>query len=332
MVGILLLVSLQMVPLQGSDEKINRQKWDVAIAAVKQKQEKFASAKFLKRQEKKEYFNLIESGDEPVWSILNTIKTNKELDCYFYTSERIGKNSTNAPSSYGIIINDKYCFEIAKKIGKPWFITGLAHSSASDLDTKDVGFSVSYRRPSQQKTSGYGTIPGLFQTYFSITDKETHPDCVILKVTETDSRQFFTLSHKAPADKVNGTIQTELELDKTNGFIPVRMKQTCNIDNVKHFFTAIKKISFDNDLPVNIELETIWKITKQEGVDQNALSKTNIKYSYDDIPLNEFQLSDFGYAEPSEPGGWSVPLYAWGIVSALFFGGIFVFMKRRGSG
>ena len=207
----------------------------------------------------------------------------------------------------------------------------MAHSSASDLDTKDVGFSVSYRRPSQQKTRKYGSIPGLFDTYFSITDKETYPDCVILKVTETDSRQIFTLSHKVPAGKVNGTIQTELELDKTNGFIPVRMKQTCNIDNVKHFFTATKKISFDNDLIVNIELETIWKITKPEGVDQNALYKSNVKYSYDDIPLSEFQLSAFGYAEPSTPSGWSVPLYAWGIVSALFFGGVFVYMKRRGS-
>lgn len=171
----------------------------------------------------------------------------------------------------------------------------------------------------------------MFQTHFTITDKETHLDCVILKVTETDSRQFFTLSHKAPGGKVNGTIQTELELDKTNGFITVRMKQTCNIDNVKHIFTATKKISFANELPVNVELETIWKITKPEGVDQNALYKSSIKYSYDDIPLNEFQLSAFGYAEPSEPGGWSVPLYAWGIVSALFFGGIFVYMKRRGS-
>ena len=109
------------------------------------------------------------------------------------------------------------------------------------------------------------------------------------------------------------------------------MKQTCNIDKVKHLFTATRKIYFANDLIVNIDLETIWKITKPEGVDQNALYKSNIKYSYDDIPLSEFQLSACGYAEPAEPGGWSVPLYAWGIVSALFFGGVFVYMKRRGS-
>ena len=331
MIGIFLLVSVSMAPLQGPDEKINRQKWDVAIAAMKPRQEKFTSAKFLRREEKKEYFNLIEGGDEPVWISSNTVKSNKIIDCYSFTDEKIVGKSKNASVNYGIIINDKYCFEIAKKTGKPWFITGLAHSSASDLDTKDVGFSVSYRRPSQQKTRKYGIIPGLFDTYFSITDKETYPDCVILKVSETDSRQIFTLSHKVPGGKVNGTIQTELELDKTNGFIPVRMKQTCNIDKVKHLFTATRKIYFANDLIVNIELETIWKITKPEGVDQNALYKSNIKYSYDDIPLSEFQLSAFGYAEPAEPGGWSVPFYAWGIVSALFFGGVFVYMKRRGS-
>ena len=331
MVGIFLLVSVSMAPLQGPDEKINRQKWDVAIAAMKPRQEKFTSAKFLRKEEKQEYFNLIEGGDEPVWITLNTTKSNKIIDCFLFTAEKIANKSKNAPENYGIIINDKYCFEIAKKTGKPWFITGLAHSSASDLDTKNVGFSESYRRPSQQKTRKYGSIPGLFHTYFSITDKETYPDCVILKVSETDSRQIFTLSHKAPAGKVNGTIQTELELDKTNGFIPVRMKQTCNIDNVKHLFTATRKITFANDLIVNIELETIWKITKPEGVEQNALYKSIVKYSYDDIPLSEFQLSAFGYAEPSTPGGWSVPLYAWGIVSVLFFGGVFVFMKRRGS-
>ena len=72
MVGIFLLVSVSMAPLQGPDEKINRQKWDVAIAAMKPRQEKFTSAKFLRKEEKQEYFNLIEGGDEPVWITLNT--------------------------------------------------------------------------------------------------------------------------------------------------------------------------------------------------------------------------------------------------------------------
>ncbi|MCY2946338.1 MAG: hypothetical protein NT142_17735 [Planctomycetota bacterium] len=119
MVGIFLLVSVSMAPLQGPDEKINHQKWEVAIAAMKPRQEKFTSAKFLRREEKKEYFNLIEGGDEPVWISSNTVKSNKIIDCYSFTDEKIVGKSKNASVNYGIIINDKYCFEIAKKQESP---------------------------------------------------------------------------------------------------------------------------------------------------------------------------------------------------------------------
>lgn len=185
--------------------------------------------------------------------------------------------------------------------------------------------------PPSRKPESMEVFRGCFTPIFQLPIRRPTPIVLSLRLPKPIADKFSTFPTKYPPVKANGTIQTELELDKTNGFIPVRMKQTCNIDNVKHFFTATRKISFDNDLIVNIELETIWKITKPEGVEQNALYKSIVKYSYDDIPLNEFQLSAFGYAEPSTPGGWSVPLYAWGIVSALFFGGVFVYMKRRGS-
>ena len=64
MIGIFLLVSVSMAPLQGPDEKINRQKWDVAIAAMKPRQEKFTSAKFLRKEEKQE-----SPGLSPDWRI-----------------------------------------------------------------------------------------------------------------------------------------------------------------------------------------------------------------------------------------------------------------------
>ena len=110
MVGIFLLVSVSMAPLQGPDEKINRQKWDVAIAAMKPRQEKFTSAKFLRKEEKQEYFNLIEGGDEPVWITSNTTKSNKIIDCFLFTAEKIVNKSKNAPENYGIIINDNHHF------------------------------------------------------------------------------------------------------------------------------------------------------------------------------------------------------------------------------